>query len=169
MNVLQHCTLKCFAAAGEKSDGDLECFYSTPHLFSFCLWADILMCAMTSVTYGTALTFSWPELHSLFTAFPKEKKNLLLFPNFNRGKLRAVLVLISGSDHLYDRLSASFHLFLLFQQEFTEMDSPLCACIWSLTRFSIECCLVSLTANTLLCYALLTWNVACRDSWTWAS
>lgn len=99
----------------------------------------------------------------------RKKKHLLLFPNFNRGKLRAVLVLISGSDHLYDRLSASFHLFLLFQQEFTEMDSPLCACIWSLTRFSIECCLVSLTANTLLCYALLTWNVACRDSWTWAS
>ncbi len=27
MNVLQHCTLKCFAAVGEKNEGDLECFF----------------------------------------------------------------------------------------------------------------------------------------------
>lgn len=29
MNVLQHCTLKCFVAIGEKSEGDLECFFAS--------------------------------------------------------------------------------------------------------------------------------------------
>lgn len=34
MNVLQRCILKCFAAAGEKSEGDLECFF-LPLLLSY--------------------------------------------------------------------------------------------------------------------------------------
>lgn len=35
MNVLQHCTLKCFAAVGEKSEDDLECFFPSYFHISF--------------------------------------------------------------------------------------------------------------------------------------
>lgn len=70
MNVLQHCTLKCFAAAGEKNDGDLECFFPLLLSYQFFLilplntglyaygFSDVLLYPVTQVTCGTVVTFS---------------------------------------------------------------------------------------------------------------
>ena len=128
--------------------------------FSFCLWAlfhgfsDILVYAVT----WSDLWHCIPILLTWIT---------LSIHAFSKGEIFGFVPnLVGGNDmrqYLFDLRFRSFiWRFLCFlssswllQQEFTQMESTLCACMWSLTRISIVAAAFLLTAHWL--HSTLWW------------
>lgn len=101
MNALQHCTLKCFAAPGERSGGDLECcsplllsyqFFFPPLILPFntasCFSPRILTFALTGATCGAVVRHSLLNLnYALYSCLLKRGKCLDLFPTLTEERM----------------------------------------------------------------------------------